>query len=164
MTTFIDTHRDEYGIEPICNVAPSAPSAYYEHQAREVDRSRCATRVHRDSQLGEEIRRVWEENFRVYGVRKVWRQLHREGIVVTRCTVARLMRTRPMKFFPQFSTNHARFLRPLGQTRDGAPSALQHSAHNHSSFVEEGGEFSVTLTGDYWVTADTILHAVARTR
>ena len=61
--------------------------------------------------------------------------------------------TRPMKFFPQLASDHPRFLRPLGQARDGAPSALQYSAHDHFSFVEEGGESSVTLTGDYWVTA-----------
>ena len=92
MTSFIDAHCDEYGVEPICKVVPIAPTTYYERKAREVDRSRCPARARRDGQLREEIRRVWEENFRVYGVRKVWRQLHREGIVVARCTVARLMR------------------------------------------------------------------------
>ena len=92
MKAFIDTHRDEYGVEPICAVLPIAPSTYYEHKAREADDRRCAPRERRDRQLGEDIRRVWEENFRVYGVRKVWRQLQREGIVVARCTVARLMR------------------------------------------------------------------------
>ena len=83
---------DEVVVEPICKVVPIAPSTYYERKAREVDRSRCPVRARRDGQLREEIRRVWEENFRVYGVRKVWRQLHREGIAAARCTVARLMR------------------------------------------------------------------------
>ena len=92
MKAFVDTHRDVYGVEPIWRVVPIAPSTYYEHKAREGNDSRCAPRVRRDRQLGEAIRRVWEENFRVYGVRKVWRQLHREGIVVARCTVSRLMR------------------------------------------------------------------------
>ena len=92
MKSFIDAHCDEYGVEPIWKVVPIAPSTYYERKAREVDRSRCPARARRDGQLREEIRRVWEENFRVYGVRKVWRQLHREGIVTARCTVARLMR------------------------------------------------------------------------
>ena len=92
MKAFIDTHRGEYGVEPICAVLPIAPSTYYERKAREGDDNRCAPRERRDRQLGEQIRRVWEENFRVYGVRKVWRQLRREGIVVARCTVARLMR------------------------------------------------------------------------
>ena len=58
-----------------------------------MEDGRRPARERRDCQLGEEIRLVWEENFRVYGVRKVWRQLDREGIVVARCTVARLMRT-----------------------------------------------------------------------
>ena len=92
MKAFIDTHRDVYGVEPICAVLPIAPSTYYQCKVREGDASRCAPRERRERQLGEDIRRVWEENFRVYGVRKVWRQLHREGIVVARCTVARLMR------------------------------------------------------------------------
>ena len=92
MTTFIDAHRDMYGVEPICAVLPNAASTYLECKAREADRSRCPTRARHDSPLREEIRRVWEENFRAYGVRKVWRQLHREGIVAARCTVARLMR------------------------------------------------------------------------
>ena len=92
MKAFIDTDRDEYGVEPICAVLPVAPSTYYQCKAREGDDSRCTSRERRDRQLGGEVRRVWEENFRVYGVRKVWRQLQREGIVVARCTVARLMR------------------------------------------------------------------------
>ena len=71
---------------------PIAPSTYYECKAREGDDGRCAPWECRDRQLGEDIRHVWEENFPVYGVRKVWRQLHRHGIVVARCTVARLMR------------------------------------------------------------------------
>ena len=92
MKAFIDTYRDEYGVEPIGKVVPIAPSTYYENKAREVDRRRMPARARRDEQRREHIGRVWEENFRVYGVRKVWRQLHREGIVVARCTVARLMR------------------------------------------------------------------------
>ena len=96
MTMFIHTHRDECGVEPICKELPIALSTYYERKAWEVDRSRCPARTPLDEQLREEIHRVWEENFRVYGVRKVWRQLHREGIVAARCTVARLIaRARP---------------------------------------------------------------------
>ena len=90
MTSFIDAHCGEYGVEPICRELPIAPSTYYRCKAREADRSRLPARSHRDAHLGEHIRRVWEENFRVYGVRKVWRQLRREGVVVARCTVARL--------------------------------------------------------------------------
>ena len=88
----IDAHRGEYGVEPICRELPIAPSTYYESKARAAERSGLPARAHRDAQLREHIGRVWEENYRVYGVRKVWRQLQREGIAVARCTVARLMR------------------------------------------------------------------------
>ena len=79
------------GIEPICRMLPTAPSTYYEQKAREKDPSRQPARAKRDVQLCGEIRRVRQENFDVYGVRKVWRQLCREGRDVARCTVARLM-------------------------------------------------------------------------
>jgi putative transposase len=92
MVSFVDAHRDEYGVEPICRELPIAPSPYYEHRARRSDPSRLSRRAQRDAVLCPEIRRVWEENFRVYGVRKVWRQLNREGTGVARCTVERLMR------------------------------------------------------------------------
>jgi len=91
MVAFIDDHRAEYGVEPICAVLPIAPSTYYAHKAREADPRLRPARAQRDEQLRVEIARVWGENLRVYGVRKVWRQLHREGAVVARCTVARLM-------------------------------------------------------------------------
>jgi transposase InsO family protein len=91
MKMFIDAHRDEYGVEPICRVLPVAPSTYHAHAARMADPSKRCERAKRDGELRREIRRVWEENFEVYGVRKVWRQLNREGIAVARCTVARLM-------------------------------------------------------------------------
>ena len=91
MVTFIDDHRDEYGVEPICRVLPIAPSTYHEQKAREADPSRLPDRVVRDSVLCEEIERVWKENQSVYGARKVWVQLKREGFDVARCTVARLM-------------------------------------------------------------------------
>jgi putative transposase len=92
MIAFIDAHREVYGVEPICRVLPIAPSTYYEHAARRADSERLPRRAQRDVRLQAEIRRVWEENFRVYGVRKVWRQLRREGIEIARCTTARLMR------------------------------------------------------------------------
>jgi hypothetical protein len=91
MTAFIDEHRDVYGVEPICEVLPIAPSTYYTHAARKADPDVRPPRAMRDDVLCEEIGRVWQENRRVYGVRKVWRQLHREGFRVARCTVARLM-------------------------------------------------------------------------
>ena len=92
MLAFIDAHREHYGVEPICRELPIAPSTYYEHKARESDPSRLPARVQRDRELCGSIRRIWEENFRAYGRRKVWRQLHREGIRAARCTVERLMR------------------------------------------------------------------------
>jgi putative transposase len=92
MIAFIDDHRDVYGVEPICRVLPIAPSTYHAHAARRADPSKAPPRVRRDAVLCAEIRRVWAENFGVYGVRKLWRQLGREGIDVARCTVARLMR------------------------------------------------------------------------
>ena len=93
MTAFIDDHRDAYGVEPICSVLPIAPSTYYEHKARQADPSRLPERTRRDASLMVEIERVWNENRQVYGARKVWRQLHREGFPVARCTVERLMKT-----------------------------------------------------------------------
>ena len=92
MIAFIDDHRQAYGVEPICKVMPIAPSTYHAHVARRADPSRLPDRLRRDADLKVEIRRVFEENFRVYGVRKVWRQLRREGFSAARCTVARLMR------------------------------------------------------------------------
>ena len=89
---FVDANRESYGVEPICRMLPIAPSTYYEQKAREKDPSRQPARAKRDVQLRGEIRRVRQENFDVYGVRKVWRQLRREGRDVARCTVARLMR------------------------------------------------------------------------
>ncbi len=92
MIAFIDDHRQAYGVEPICKVMPIAPSTYHAHVARRADPSRLPHRLRRDADLKVEIRRVFEENFRVYGVRKIWRQLRRKGFSVARCTVARLMR------------------------------------------------------------------------
>ena len=90
--SFVDKNRESYGVEPVCRMLPIATSLYYEHKAREKDPSRLPARAKRDRELREEIRRVRKENFDVYGVRKVWRQLRREGSDVARCTVARLMR------------------------------------------------------------------------
>ncbi len=92
MVGFIDAHRDAHGVEPICGVLPIAPSTYYEHLAKRADPARLSDRARRDEVLRPEILRVFEENWRVYGVRKIWRQLGREGFVVARCTVARLMK------------------------------------------------------------------------
>jgi putative transposase len=92
MIAFIDDHRGAYGVEPICRVLKIAPSSYHAHAARRRRPDTAPPRVQRDARLCVEIRRVFDENFQVYGVRKVWRQLVREGEDVARCTVARLMR------------------------------------------------------------------------
>jgi putative transposase len=92
MIAFIDDHRGSYGVEPICRVLPIAPSTYHAQAAQRVDPAKASPRARRDVTLMAQIRRVHEENFDVYGARKVWRQLGREGVVVARCTVERLMR------------------------------------------------------------------------
>jgi transposase InsO family protein len=92
MIAFIDDHREVHGVEPICRVLPIAPSTYYERAAQRHDPSRRSTRAREDDDLKREIARVHADNFEVYGVRKVWRQLIREGFWVARCTVERLMR------------------------------------------------------------------------
>jgi transposase InsO family protein len=92
MVSFIDEQRNSHGVEPICKELPIAPSTYYEHKARETDPERLPPMVKRDQELSVEIERVWEDNFRVYGARKVWRQLQREDFEVARCTVERLMK------------------------------------------------------------------------
>ena len=97
MIGFIDDQRKEYGVEPICRVLPIAPSTYHEHAAQRRDPSRMSARAKRDEVLKQEVKRVFETNFGVYGVRKVWRQLLREGFEVARCTVARLMRQMGLK-------------------------------------------------------------------
>jgi transposase InsO family protein len=91
MVSFLDDHRETYGVEPICRVLPIAPSTYYEAKARQIDPSRLPARLVRDAGLREEIERVWKENRSVYGARKVWLQLKREGFDVARCTAERLM-------------------------------------------------------------------------
>jgi transposase InsO family protein len=92
MVSFIDEYRDEHGVEPICSVLPIAPSTYHEQKARQADPSKLPARAQRDGALREEVERVWKENRSVYGARKVWLQLRREGFPVARCTVERLMR------------------------------------------------------------------------
>ncbi|MGC6400298.1 IS3 family transposase [Sphingomonas sp. FW199] len=92
MIAFIDDNRADHGVEPICKVLPIAPSTYHAHIAQRQDPQRLSARARRDAALRIKVGRVFEANFRVYGVRKVWRQLRREGFDVARCTVARLMR------------------------------------------------------------------------
>jgi putative transposase len=92
MVTFIDQHRDSYGVEPICAVLPIAPSTYFLQTVQQQDATKRSARAQRDDALRAAIQRVWDENEQVYGPRKVWRQLRREQIEAARCTVERLMR------------------------------------------------------------------------
>lgn len=92
MIAFIDDHRGAHGVEPICKVLPIAPSTYHDHLAKRADPCRLSDRAKRDAELRPEIERIHAENFGVYGVRKVWHQMRREGFDVARCTVARLMK------------------------------------------------------------------------
>ena len=92
MVGFIDDHRDVYGVEPICRVLPIAPSTYHLHRQRQLDPTRRPARAKRDDALRVAIQRVWDENHQVYGPRKVWRELRRQGVRVAHCTVRRLMK------------------------------------------------------------------------
>src|SRR5690606_35916223 len=91
MVSFIDEHREEHGVEPICDVLPIAPSTYYAQKQKQREPERRSARAQRDEQLCIEIMRVWHQNQQVYGAKKVWKQLNREGIRVGRCRVERLM-------------------------------------------------------------------------
>ena len=92
MIAFIDQYRSAYGVEPICRVIKIAPSTYHAHTHRRANPETAPARIRRDAALRPEIERVFNENFAVYGARKVWRQLQREGFDVARCTVERLMK------------------------------------------------------------------------
>ena len=93
MIAFIDDHCGAHGVEPICKVLPIAPSTYHAHVAKRRDPAKLSARARQDARLKIEVQRVFDENFRVYGMRKVWRQLKREGFDIARCTVSRLMQT-----------------------------------------------------------------------
>ena len=93
MVDFIEEHREALGVEPICKMMPIAPSTFYDHRAKRLDPEKRSARAKRDDALRAEIRRVYDENRQVYGARKVWLQLGREGIEAGRCTVERLMRS-----------------------------------------------------------------------
>jgi putative transposase len=97
VTAYIEAHRDQFGVGPICRVlsdagVPAAASTYYAARARPPS----ARSVH-DGQLAAEIKRVWKDSDEIYGARKVWLQLRREGIPAARCTVGRLMRQRGLR-------------------------------------------------------------------
>jgi putative transposase len=92
MVAFIDDHRQTDGVEPICAVLPIAPSTYFRHKGQQRAPAMRSARAQRDDALRAAIQRIWDANHQVYGPRKVWKQLRRDGQRVARCTVERLMR------------------------------------------------------------------------
>ena len=92
MIKFITEHRSVCGIEPICRILQIAPSTYHLHLAKQNDPNKRSRRVRRDDVLKPDIQRIFDANRRVYGARKLWHQMKREGFSIARCTVERLMR------------------------------------------------------------------------
>jgi putative transposase len=92
MVAFIDEHRAQFGVEPICRVLPIAPSTYFKHKAEARDPRRRSARAQQDATLRVIIQRIWHEHHQVYGPRKVWKQMGRENLRAARCRVRRLMR------------------------------------------------------------------------
>jgi putative transposase len=97
MTAFIDEFREEFGVEPICRVLPIAPSTYHQRALEARQPGRASARSKSDAALRVEIGRLWEENRELYGARKIWHALRREGLDVARCTVERLMKAMGIK-------------------------------------------------------------------
>jgi len=91
MIAFIQDHRSQHGVEPMCRVLQVAPSTFYEHQAIARDPDRASDRAKRDRDLRPELLRVWQKNRSVYGARKLWHAMKREKFDIARCTVERLM-------------------------------------------------------------------------
>lgn len=137
MIAFVDAHREAHGVEPICKLLPIAPPTYWAHAARRRDPAKASARARRDAVLRKEIRRVYDENFQVYGVRKVWRQLDREGEKVARCTVARLMRSMGL----QGPARHPRTYR-----RYGRQVPLAHRGDRH---VRPAGRMMMQMLGSF---------------
>lgn len=123
MYAFIDAHREAHGVEPICRFLGIAPSGYYQYRARVTDPTRRSTRAQRDATLLMEIGRVYEQHHAVYGARKVWHQLRREGITVARCTVERLMRFAGLQGVVRGAT--VRTTRPADRESATSPDLVQ---------------------------------------
>ena len=97
MTAFIDTQREHFGVESICKALQVAPSGYWRRVARRRNPALLPARAQRDAVLAPQVERVWTGNLQVYGYRKVWRQMRREGVAVARCTVERLMKAKGLQ-------------------------------------------------------------------
>lgn len=94
---FIDAQREHFGVESICKALQVAPSGYWRRAARRSNPALLPARAKSDAELTPQIERVWTSNLQVYGYRKVWRQMLREGTAVARCTVERLMRLKGLQ-------------------------------------------------------------------
>ena len=105
--SFIDAHREDLGIEPICRELAVAPSSYHEHARRQADPGRRSARARRDDEIKAQIKRVHEASSGLYGARKVWHQLLRDGVAVARCTVERLMAAMGLEGYPSGETRLA---------------------------------------------------------
>ena len=134
MVSFIDDHKEENGIEPICAVLPIAPSTYYRHKYLEKHPETRSARAKRDEALCETISEVWTKNRRVFGVRKVWRRLRRTQPEVARCTVARLMRRLGLR----------------GVTRGKAPKTTIPAAEHPLDLVQR--EFKADRPNQLWAS------------
>jgi len=159
MKAFIDDHRDVYGIEPICKVLPIAPSTYYAHVARQIDPRRRSVRAVRDAALMLDIERVWNENFQVYGVRKVWRLLRRERFDVAGCTVARLMKRRGLRGAVRGKTVRTTF------SDKNAPCPLDHVRRNFKANRPNKlwvSDFAYVSTWQGFVYVDFVIDVFAR--
>jgi len=97
MTAFIEEHRGSYGVEPMCKVLQIAPSTYYDRRAIARDPDLASARAKSDAALSVKIEAAWQDNRKLYGARKIWHVLRREGEDVARCTVERLMRVLGIK-------------------------------------------------------------------
>ena len=142
--SFIDAHRGRYGVGPMCAQVPRAPSTDYEHKACEGEPERAPGRVRRDGWLCGEIRRMHAEHFGVYGVRKVWRQLRREGVAVARCTPA-----------PESHRGVARLMRRLGlqgAVRGRRVKTTRAVVHGERPDDRVNREFKVSRPNALWVS------------
>ena len=126
----LDKLREQYGVGPVCSELHIAPSTYYHCQQQRHHPDKRSARAQRDDWLKREIQRVYDENHQVYGVRKVWRQLLREGIRVARCTVARLMAVMGLAGVLRGNTERlkeAKLLASTGSTGDSYDNAMAES-------------------------------------
>jgi putative transposase len=121
MVAFLDQHRDIYGVEPICAVLPIAPSTYFLRKVQQQNETKRSARARRDAELRAAIQRVWDEHDQVYGPRKVWKQLRREGTGVARCTVERLMHEMGLR---GVSRGRAWVITTRAEDRTGRPADL----------------------------------------